>query len=76
MNKPDKDRIIEEFNEVYRKAYSNILPDEILSKGNKWFTDFIAKVFYEWEGYTDYLEEFHNKLRQIHVEKERKSKDE
>ena len=33
--------IIKEFREKYKEEYKNILPVEVLDKGNPWFEDFL-----------------------------------
>jgi|SRR3990167_238164 len=50
------ERKISQFRKEYRKVYDNILPLEVLAKGNPWFESFLATSL------TELVEEIRGKL--------------
>ena len=52
------ERKISQFRKEYRKVYDNILPLEVLAKGNPWFESFLATSL------TELVEEIRGKLPQ------------
>lgn len=42
-----KQEIKEKFREEYKKRYKDILSDEIINEGNKWFEDFLDTAYEE-----------------------------